>query len=93
MTAITTRIRNNLVGLRMPRALEVLDHTLRRLETGEITALEALDDVLNEEFTLREGRRVNMALTVKFPAEPAPMTMTFSCFSAPRLTRSSSSSR
>ncbi len=62
MTAITTRIRNNLVGLRMPRALEVLDHTLRRLETGEITALEALDDVLNEEFTLREGRRVNMAL-------------------------------
>ena len=62
MTAISTRIRANLVGLRMPRALEVLDHIFQRLEAGEITAIEALDDLLNEEFTSREGRRVSMAL-------------------------------
>ena len=62
MTAISTRIRSNLVGLRMPRALEVLDHVFQRLEAGEITAVEALDELLNEEFISREGRRVSMAL-------------------------------
>ena len=62
MTAISARIRSNLVGLRMPRALEVLDHVFQRLEAGEITAIEALDELLNEEFISREGRRVSMAL-------------------------------
>ena len=62
MTAISTRITSNLVGLRMPRALEVLDHVFQRLEAGEITAIEALDELLNEEFISREGRRVSMAL-------------------------------
>ena len=62
MTAITTRITSNLLGLRMPRALEVLDHVFQRLEAGEITAVEALDELLNEEFISREGRRVSMAL-------------------------------
>ena len=62
MTAISTRIRSNLVGLRMPRALEVLDHILQQLEVGEFTAIEALDELLNEEFSSREGRRVSMAL-------------------------------
>jgi DNA replication protein DnaC len=46
----------------MPRALEALDHTVQRLEKGEIGALEAIDDLLGEEFTLREGRRIGMAL-------------------------------
>ena len=32
MTEMLDRIRTSLVGLRMPRALEALDHTLRRLE-------------------------------------------------------------
>ena len=62
MTAISTRITSNLVGLRMPRALEVLDHVFQRLEVGEITAVEALDELLNEEFISRERRRVSMAL-------------------------------
>jgi len=57
--SLVDRIRRHLVGLKMPRALEVLDHTLRRLECGEIGALEAL---LGEELTLREGRRVRAAL-------------------------------
>jgi DNA replication protein DnaC len=46
----------------MPRALEVLDHILRRLECGEIGAPEALETLLGEELTLREGRRVRAAL-------------------------------
>ena len=32
--------------LRMPRALEMLDATLRRIEQGEIDGIEALDDLL-----------------------------------------------
>lgn len=33
------RIRQDLVGLKMPRALEALDQIVRRLEHGEISAL------------------------------------------------------
>src|ERR687885_1093528 len=60
--ATLDRIRRHLVGLKMPRALEVLEHTVRQLERGEISALEALDTVLGEELSLREGRRVKAAL-------------------------------
>jgi hypothetical protein len=42
----------------MPRALEVLDHTMRQLERGEIGAWEAIDALLGEELTLRQARRV-----------------------------------
>jgi hypothetical protein len=42
-----------LVALRMPRALEVLDATLRRIEQGEIGGIEALDQLLVEERTVR----------------------------------------
>lgn len=56
------RIRRYLVGLKMPRALEALEHILRRIERGEISALEAIDALLGEELTLREGRRVKAAL-------------------------------
>ena len=33
-------IRHSLVGLRMPRALEMLDATLRRIEQGQIDGVE-----------------------------------------------------
>jgi len=56
------RIRCHLVGLKMPRVLEVLEHTLRQLERGEVSALEAIDALLGEELSLREGRRVKAAL-------------------------------
>ena len=55
-------IRKSLVGLRMPRALEMLDTTLRRIEQGEINGIEALDHLLLEELTLRESRRIKAAL-------------------------------
>jgi DNA replication protein DnaC len=60
--AIIDRVKRNLVGLRMPRALEILDVTLRGIERGETTALDVLDILLTEELTLRENRRVRMAL-------------------------------
>ena len=63
MTETLDRIRASLIGLRMPRALEALDHTVRRIERGELTALEAIDGLLAEEHATREGRRVAVALT------------------------------
>jgi len=60
--AVIDRVKRNLVGLKMPRALEILDVTLRGIERGETTALEAVDILLAEELTLRENRRVKMAL-------------------------------
>jgi DNA replication protein DnaC len=55
-------IRHSLVGLKMPRALEMLDATLRRIEQGEIDGIEAIDDLLTEELSLRESRRIKAAL-------------------------------
>ncbi|WP_375679793.1 ATP-binding protein [Rhizobium sp. T1470] len=56
------RVRHDLVGLKMPRALEALDHIVRRLEQGELSALEAIDILLSEELTLRENSRIKTAL-------------------------------
>lgn len=56
------RIRRDLIGLKMPRALEALDHLVRRLEQGELSALEAIDILLSEELTLRENSRIKTAL-------------------------------
>ncbi len=55
-------VKKSLVALRMPRALEILDTTLRRVEQGEVTWIEALDQLLVEELTLRDNRRVSTAL-------------------------------
>lgn len=62
--AVIDRIKRNLVGLKMPRALEILDVTVRGIERGETTALEAIDLLLMEELTLRENRRIKMAVTM-----------------------------
>lgn len=60
--SVLDRIRKTLVGLKMPRALEVLDQTVRQLERGEASALEVIDTLFAEELTLRENRCVKMAL-------------------------------
>ena len=62
LTSLIERIRRDLVGLKMPRALEALDQIVRRLEHGEIGALEAVDILLSEELTLRENSRIKTAL-------------------------------
>ena len=56
------RIRDHLVDLRMPRALETLDQLVQQLERGELTAIEVIDLLLSEEITIRESRRVKAAL-------------------------------
>jgi DNA replication protein DnaC len=70
VTGTLDRIRASLVGLRMPRALEALDHTVRRIERGELTALEAIDGLLAEEHATRENRRVAVALKTARLAPP-----------------------
>ena len=62
--SLVDRIKTTLVGLRMPRALEIVDVIVRQLERGETTALEAIDSLLIEELTLRETRRVKTALVM-----------------------------
>src|SRR3954462_10179834 len=61
---LVERIKGSLVGLKMPRALEIVDATVRRIERGEGTALEAIDALLGEELTLRETRRGRTALVM-----------------------------
>lgn len=61
---VVDRIKRSLVGLKMPMALEIVDATLRRIERGEVSALEAIDLLLAEELTLRETRRVKTALVM-----------------------------
>jgi DNA replication protein DnaC len=46
----------------MPRALEALDATLRSVEQGKLSALAALEQLLGEELTMRETRRIKIAL-------------------------------
>jgi DNA replication protein DnaC len=61
-SSVIERIKTSLVGLKMPRALEILDVTLRGIERGELGAVEAIDALLTEELTMRENRRVKMAV-------------------------------
>jgi DNA replication protein DnaC len=62
--SVVDRIKQTMVALKMPCAIEILDATVRRLERGEMTALEAIDALLAEEFTLRENRRIKTALVM-----------------------------
>lgn len=70
MTEILDRIAAHLVGLRMPRALEALSPTVQRIEKGEISALEAIDTLLTEELTIRESRRIGVAMATARLAPP-----------------------
>jgi DNA replication protein DnaC len=62
LPGVLERVRRHLVGLKMPRALETLDATLRQLERGELSSLEAIEHLLGDELTTRETRRIKMAL-------------------------------
>src|SRR5580693_9187565 len=59
---VLERIRRTLIALRMPRALEVLDHAVHQLERGEASALELIDTLLAEELSVRETSRIKTAL-------------------------------
>lgn len=55
-------IKQRLVGLKMARSLEVVDDLIGQLEQKQISALEAIDLLLAEEFSTRESRRIKIAL-------------------------------
>jgi hypothetical protein len=55
---VVERIRRTLIALRMPRALELIDHAVQQLERGEASALELIDTLLAEELSMRESRRI-----------------------------------
>ncbi|MFC1629567.1 IS21-like element helper ATPase IstB [Gemmatimonadota bacterium] len=56
------KIRSHMVGMKMARALEVLDATVEQLEQSKITPLEAIETLLAEEREMRENRRIRMQL-------------------------------
>lgn len=58
--SLLDRIKSRMVGLKMPRAIEVVDDCVCRLDRGEITALEAVEKLLLEELTF--GRSAASAL-------------------------------
>ena len=60
--SVLDSIKKSLVALKMPRALEMLDATVRRIKQGEIETMEALDHLLIEELTLRDNRRIKTSL-------------------------------
>jgi DNA replication protein DnaC len=63
MSGVTIeQIRRHLVGLKMPRALEVLQSTLAGIEQGDVSVLQAIESLLGEEYSTRESRRIKMAL-------------------------------
>lgn len=55
------RVRQHLVQLKLACALEVLDDTMARVEQGQLTVLEAIDVLLNDECANRETRRIKAA--------------------------------
>jgi DNA replication protein DnaC len=60
--ATIDQIRRHLVGLKMPRALEVLQSTLAGIEQGDVSVLQAIESLLGEEYSTRESRRIKVAL-------------------------------
>jgi DNA replication protein DnaC len=60
--SLLDRIKTSMGGLKMPRAIEMVDSCVARLDHGEITALEAIEQLLLEELTFRENRRIKTAL-------------------------------
>ena len=60
--SLLDRIKIGMIGLRMPRAIEVVDICVGRLDRSEITGLEMVEQLLLEELTFREDRRIRTAL-------------------------------
>lgn len=55
-------IEKRLAALKMPRALEQLETIVQQLEQGQSSALQALHNLLDEEWRTREERRIEVAL-------------------------------
>ena len=65
------RLRAQLADLKMPGALEALDDILRRADSGELAAGEAMSALLGSHIALRNQRRLQTAMrAARLPAVP-----------------------
>jgi DNA replication protein DnaC len=56
------RIRTQLADLKMPGALEALDTVLAHVDGGSITSAEAIEELLGAQISLRNNRRLQVAM-------------------------------
>jgi len=68
------RIRGQLADLKMPGGLEALDDILSRVDGGELTASDAIEQLLGAQIALRNDRRLQAAM--RSSRLPAIKTMT-----------------
>jgi len=60
--SLRDQIRGQLADLKMPGALEALDHVLSKIDGGQIAAPEAISAVLEAQISLRNNRRLEAAM-------------------------------
>src|SRR3989442_2755981 len=67
--SLRDRLRAQLADLKMPGALEALDDILRRADSGELAAGEAMTELLGSHIALRNQRRLQTAMrSARLPA-------------------------
>src|SRR2546430_17322044 len=71
--SLRDRLRAQLADLKMPGALEALDDILRRADSGELAAGEAMAELLGSHIALRNQRRLHTAMRSARP--PAVNTL------------------
>jgi DNA replication protein DnaC len=62
VTSLREQIRAQLADLKLPGALEAVDSVLARVDSGQISAPEAIRSVLDAQITLRKHRRLEAAM-------------------------------
>ena len=67
------RLRAMLADLKMPGALEAVDGVLAKVDSGAVTAGEAIEQVLGAQIALRNNRRLQAAM--RFSRLPAVKTL------------------
>jgi DNA replication protein DnaC len=67
--ALRERLRAQLADLKMPGALEALDDILRRCDSGQVSAADAIEQLLGAHIHLRNARRLQTAMrSARLPA-------------------------
>lgn len=67
--SLRERLRAQLADLKMPGALEALDDILRRCDSGQVSAADAIAQLLGAHIQLRNARRLQTAMrSARLPA-------------------------
>jgi DNA replication protein DnaC len=67
--SLRERLRTQLADLKMPGALEALDDVLRRCDSGQVAAADAIEQLLGAHIQLRNARRLQTATrSARLPA-------------------------